>query len=1451
MRPSSHNEFEMIFSIDVLGSESLEAAFLAPVDREIPKRFYFMASSVGQSVIYSFGIPQRSIRVGFDRRIKMSDIKSLSIKATLLLISAVLIVFGSVIGANAQTVDFESPTYTIGNINGQDGWSKTGPFDMMVSSSFGKTGFGSQSFRLSNAITSGSFGNMAFSKPNANEAGETSATNGGLSGGTRQNYFESQFSITTTTTSHQPGLSMSTAPDRGDGARMSYLRFEDQADGIHVFFDDFQDLAPFGTANGDDANGCNAGGDDFFEYDIATLNRTTPHLIKYVIFFNDGPRNDVVQIYIDGVLVHTGTTWEDYFRFCAEANADNNTHTVDSLLFRTAGTAHPEHSGNGFLIDNMNAAVLSSVLYVDDDGTADSSGCDVATPSLSTIPAAVAAAAPGGTIHVCPGTYVGDPVIDKPLTILGPNAAINPNTGVRLAEATILPAASAPNPAVCEVMTYVGSNNVTIKGFTFDGDNPALTSGILIGSADVDACEIIAGYDGIGNITVENNILKHSTYSGVDFYNYYNDAATSNNYIRYNRFESIGETTYNWGLGVLIYNNFYADVTDNVFASVRTGVQTGNYYRANPGTTGSISNNQIGTWRLGIFHNLAYSNASTFTLSNNTITAENHVGTTKWNGILLSSISTPVNAVLSGNTVVIPGSVTYAPPGYTAGYNVWNVNTSAPITISGGSVTGGDYGIFVNNFEGYNSNAGNTSVDISTVNIQNSAVAGVYVKDSPDNTNGATVYARVTNSSIDTNGTGVLIEGSDATAAANFNRLVGNSTIGINNGNGSFTMNAENNWWGCNYGPGATGLGCSGTTNGVSGLVDANPWLRLTTSASASPIYVGGTSNITSLLTTNSDNATPGGGSVPNSTLASFAGTFGTVSPSSTNLAAGSAATVFTATAQGVGGVATTVDSQTVSAPITVYNAACAAISTQNLTSLTGEPITMPVITDEMTGRGGTSADFTITYDPNVLTYNSASLGSVTAGNVLVIGPPVVVDPTHKRITVSISGTVDFAGSGSLVDLDFDVIGLPGTSSPVTIGGFVYNEGNPCSTVSSGTLSVISGVLSGKVTYWNEPAGPNPVPGVKMNAVGASTFFSNTIADGTYSLSGFLGGSYTVTPSKTTAHVPSTVISGVDASLIAQHVVGSSIMTNADQLAVADVSGNGSITSFDASMIARYAVLLPNTGLTGNWVFVPNDRTYSSVYVDTPNENYVARLMGDVSGNWTAALSPRPAPRPLDGEKPLTINAASVNGAPGTAVTVPVSIRDTTGRGIMSYQFDLRYDPAVLEPAANTADLAGTISDGYFATVNSTERGLLKVIAFGPNALSGAGHLLNLKFNVIGDVNETSDLTWESFNINEGGINFEVMNGRVAVRAASNDAAIAGRVLSAAGQPVGGATVTLVDTNGQTRTARTSSLGNFRFAELTVGQTYTVSVSAKRYTFASQTVSVTGDAVTLDMIAEQ
>jgi hypothetical protein len=241
-------------------------------------------------------------------------------------------------------INFESPAYTLGNINGQNGWVKTGSYDAAVTANtYGYTAFGGQSLRISNAVTSGSFGDQTFSPSLANEAGEADALNGGFSGGTRQPHFEAQFDLASTTKAEQPGMVMSVSPDRGDGARMSYLRFVDQADGIHVFFDDVTD--PSHATNADNFN----------ESDIATLSYATSHTIKFSIDFVNGPDNDVVRVNIDGSLAKTGTTWEDYYRFDTESNPTlaNNSRTVDSLLFREGGTAVAANAGNGYLVDNL------------------------------------------------------------------------------------------------------------------------------------------------------------------------------------------------------------------------------------------------------------------------------------------------------------------------------------------------------------------------------------------------------------------------------------------------------------------------------------------------------------------------------------------------------------------------------------------------------------------------------------------------------------------------------------------------------------------------------------------------------------------------------------------------------------------------------------------------------------------------------------------------------------------------------------------------------------------------------------------------------------------------------------------------------------------------------------------------------------------------------------------
>jgi hypothetical protein len=277
--------------------------------------------------------------------------------AALAAIAASFVVLVAAAGADTVgPITFEmSQGYTPGDINNQPTtnnlpngkWQKQGPYDAQVAPislypAASGYGFVGQALRISDAMTSDSFGDQTFSPGLGDEAGEKAAVNAGLSGGLRQPKFTASFMIGTTKATEQPGLHLSVSPDRGDGARMSYLRFEDQPDGVHVFFDDVKDPGPVGHVA------------DFRESDIATLDRAHSHVVTFEITFKDGAHNDEVHIYIDGMKKKDGTTWEDYYRYDPEQTpTGNQVPTVDKLLFRESGTANMGDLNQGFLIDRV------------------------------------------------------------------------------------------------------------------------------------------------------------------------------------------------------------------------------------------------------------------------------------------------------------------------------------------------------------------------------------------------------------------------------------------------------------------------------------------------------------------------------------------------------------------------------------------------------------------------------------------------------------------------------------------------------------------------------------------------------------------------------------------------------------------------------------------------------------------------------------------------------------------------------------------------------------------------------------------------------------------------------------------------------------------------------------------------------------------------------------------
>jgi hypothetical protein len=214
------------------------------------------------------------------------------------------------------SITFDSP-YAAGNINGQQGWSNTGGYDANVVNT-ARFDFGN-ALQISNAKTSGSFGDQTFSP----------LLTTGAAQGTATQQFTASFSIATTQTTVQDGLSISVSPDNGQGARMSYLRFDDQADGVHVFFDQ-------------------ARGATFKESDVGTLDHSTTHTIAFSIDFTAASSKQVT-ITIDGNMAAVGSTWAGYY----QTQEHNPTSPITTMLFRAGGTSAPSLAGQGYLIDDL------------------------------------------------------------------------------------------------------------------------------------------------------------------------------------------------------------------------------------------------------------------------------------------------------------------------------------------------------------------------------------------------------------------------------------------------------------------------------------------------------------------------------------------------------------------------------------------------------------------------------------------------------------------------------------------------------------------------------------------------------------------------------------------------------------------------------------------------------------------------------------------------------------------------------------------------------------------------------------------------------------------------------------------------------------------------------------------------------------------------------------------
>ena len=73
------------------------------------------------------------------------------------------------------------------------------------------------------------------------------------------------------------------------------------------------------------------------------------------------------------------------------------------------------------------------------------------------------------------------------------------------------------------------------------------------------------------------------------------------------------------------------------------------------------------------------------------------------------------------------------------------------------------------------------------------------------------------------------------------------------------------------------------------------------------------------------------------------------------------------------------------------------------------------------------------------------------------------------------------------------------------------------------------------------------------------------------------------------------------------------------------------------------------------------------------------------------------------------VELAEVRSKVGSTIVVPVKVNGLAKKDVIAYEFDLNYDPEVIQPFEDGADLDGTISKALSLVTNKSKPGLLRV----------------------------------------------------------------------------------------------------------------------------------------------
>ena len=227
------------------------------------------------------------------------------------------------------------------------------------------------------------------------------------------------------------------------------------------------------------------------------------------------------------------------------------------------------------------------------------------------------------------------------------------------------------------------------------------------------------------------------------------------------------------------------------------------------------------------------------------------------------------------------------------------------------------------------------------------------------------------------------------------------------------------------------------------------------------------------------------------------------------------------------------------------------------------------------------------------------------------------------------------------------------------------------------------------------------------------------------------------------------------------------------------------------------------------------------------------------------------------------LRVESTSSSAGRTATVNIRV-DAVGDE-SNYGFILNYNTNVLSnPVVGAGNAGAAIRDCQAVTMpgqlncgiegfpnnaaGSSDPGITEIMA-GDNQI-----LITVTFNVAANApSGATPLTFSNVNASNDAaqpVNVSSTNGTVTINAPTAATVSVGGRVTAGRRGVSRARVSLTDASGATRYATTNSLGMYRFTSVAAGESYTLNVTAKRYTFTPQVVNLNDHTGGINFTAE-